>query len=388
MLTRLFKMEIAENRIFGLDVLRFFAIFMVLLGHSMILAPAAIKKSVNYFLYDGVAVFFVLSGFLIGGIVIKILNQSKATWIGLFDFCKRRWMRTLPVYFVVLTYLLVYTLWIYPQNFPEQWYRFLYFSQNIFGHQRPGFFAEAWSLSIEEWFYLSVPFFFFTALIFLKSSVKKTIFLISLVIIALVTWYRYYLYHELPIPLNPTPNEITRLRNLLMTDIEYQVIPRLDAIMYGVLAAFFAYYFPNWWNNKWNFILLLVGVFLFYETKFNMGKSYGAFNTIWNPSIKSIAVFLMLPFLSNLKRGFGIYTRWITFFSLISYSMYLVNLNVVTISIIKHTIHGIYSSKKFVPGEYWMIDFGLYWIFTIAISFVLYQLIEVPFMKMRDKKRS
>jgi peptidoglycan/LPS O-acetylase OafA/YrhL len=96
----------------------------------------------------------------------------------------------------------------------------------------------------------------------------------------------------------------------------------------------------------------------------------------------------MLPFMSNLRKGLGKWTIWISFFSLISYSMYLVNLNVVTIAIIKHTIHGNYGMGKFVPGEGWVFDYLLFWIFTISISFVLYQLIEVPFMKMRDKKRS
>ena len=63
------------------------------------------------------------------------------------------------------------------------------------------------------------------------------------------------------------------------------------------------------------------------------------------------------------------------------------NLNVVTIAIIKHTIHGKYSGKKFVPGDYWVIDYILFWLFTIIISFLMYKFIELPFMKMRDKKK-
>ena len=108
---------------------------------------------------------------------------------------------------------------------------------------------------------------------------------------------------------------------------------------------------------------------------------------IWYPTIFSMAIFIMLPFLSNMRKGLGKWTSWITFLSLISYSMYLVNLNVVTISIIKQTIHGNYSGKKNVPGEYWIIDYLLFWILTIFISFILYKFIEVPFMKMRDKKK-
>jgi len=387
LLRRLFNMEIAENRVFGLDILRFLAIFMVLLGHSLILTPPAVKKIVNPYLYDGVAIFFVLSGFLIGGILLKVLNKNEATWAGLADFWKRRWMRTLPVYLFVLVYLLLYTFFVLPDKFPSEWYRFFFFIQNIFGHHRPSFFAEAWSLSIEEWFYLSVPFFIFSALILFKTSTKKTVLAVCILIVGLVTWYRYYLYYRYGFPTNPNPLQIKQFQDFLNKEIEYQVIPRLDSIMYGVLAAFFAFYYPKAWASKWNILLLFVGMFILYYTKFHMGKSYGPFNNIWSPSLKSIAVFLMLPFLANLKKGLGKWTIWVTFFSLISYSMYLINLNVVIMTLIKHTIHGNYSTKKFVPSTYWYLDYILFWVLTIAISFVLYQLIEVPYMKLRDKSK-
>ncbi len=385
---RLFQFEISENRIFGLDVLRFVAIFMVLLGHSLILVPQEYKKSVNPFLYDGVAIFFVLSGFLIGGILVKIVNKQSASWAGLLDFWKRRWMRTLPVYLVVLLFLLVYTLIFFPVNFPKEWFRFFIFTQNIFGHYRPGFFAEAWSLSIEEWFYLSVPLILFVALMVFKSSTKWTILLVSIGLLAAITYYRYYLYYSYGISENPNLYQIKLFKKFLTYGIDYQVIPRLDSIMFGVLAAFIAHYYPLVWNAKWNILLVFVGLYLLYYSKFHMGKSYGPFANIWCPTLKSLAVFFMLPFMSNLRKGLGKWTIWISFFSLISYSMYLVNLNVVTIAIIKQTIHGNYSVGKFVAGEGWILDYLLFWIFTISISFVLYQWIEVPFMKLRDKKRA
>ncbi len=166
---KFFNIELSENRIFGLDLLRFIAIFMVLLGHSLILAPEYIKPYVYRFIFDGVAIFFVLSGFLIGGILIKILNKEKPSFKGLLDFWKRRWMRTIPAYFLVLIFLIIYTLIFLPNNLPDDWYRFFFFTQNFLGHYRPGFFAEAWSLSIEEWFYLTVPLILFGFLIIFKT---------------------------------------------------------------------------------------------------------------------------------------------------------------------------------------------------------------------------
>ena len=382
-----FHLEISKNRIFGLDLLRFIAIFMVLLGHSLILAPGNLKPYVYPFIYDGVAIFFVLSGFLIGGILIKILNKENPSYKGLLDFWKRRWMRTLPAYFLVLIFLIFYTLIFLPKNFPEGWYRFFFFTQNFLGHYRPGFFAEAWSLSIEEWFYLSVPLILFSFLIVFKTSTKYTILIVSLIIIILVTWYRHHLYYSFDISNNPNQHQLKLFKNFLSLGIEYQVIPRLDSIMYGVLGAFLAYYNPKIWNNKLNVFLFFIGLYILYYTKFNIGKSYAPLAVIWYPTIFSMAIFIMLPFLSNMRKGIGKWTSWITFFSLISYSMYLVNLNIVAIAIIKHTIHGDYSLDKFIPGDYWVIDYILFWLLTIFISFILYKFIEVPFMKMRDKKK-
>ena len=384
---KFFNIELSENRIFGLDLLRFIAIFMVLLGHSLILAPEHIKPHVYPYIFDGVAIFFVLSGFLIGGILIKILNKEKPSVKGLLDFWKRRWMRTLPAYLLVLIFLIIYTLIFLPNNLPDDWYRFFFFTQNFLGHYRPGFFAEAWSLSIEEWFYLTVPLILFGVLILFKTSTKWTIIIVSFLIIVLVTWYRYHLYYSFGLPSNPTPYQLKLFKNYLSLGIDYQVIPRLDSIMYGVIAAFFAHYAPKIWNNKFNFLFIFMGLYILYYTKFQMGKSYGAFANVWCPSLISLAIFFMLPFLSNLRKGLGKWTSWVTFLSLISYSMYLVNLNVVTIAIIKHTIHGKYSGKKFVPGDYWVMDYILFWVLTIFISFLLYKFIEVPFMKMRDKKK-
>ena len=144
---QLFKLDLSHNRVFGLDILRFVAIFMVLLGHSMLFVPADIKPMFKQFLLDGVSIFFVLSGFLIGGILIKQLNREKPTFNGLLDFWKRRWMRTLPAYMVVLIALIIYTAILVPENLPKDLYRFFFFIQNFFV-ERPTFFAEAWSLSI------------------------------------------------------------------------------------------------------------------------------------------------------------------------------------------------------------------------------------------------
>lgn len=376
-----FKLDQGHNRVFGLDLLRFIAIFMVLIGHSLIFVPHEYKIKVYGFLLDGVSIFFVLSGFLIGGILIKQLEKSKPNYAGLLEFWKRRWLRTLPAYYVVLIFLLIYTAIVLPNNLPNDWYKFFFFLQNFFA-ERPGFFAEAWSLSIEEWFYLTVPFIMFTVLYFTKSPVKWTVLIVSILVVIAITYFRVHLYHAYNF--SGKDQDIAAFKNYMQLNIKYSVVPRLDSIMYGVIASFIAFYYPKIWQNKFNILLFVIGIGILYYTKYNMGKSYLIYAAVWVSSLKSLGVFLMLPFLSNLKSG-GKITSFITYFSLISYSLYLVNLNVVVNVIIKNTMNGTFSGK-YVQNDYWYVDYILFWVFTIAISHTMYKLVEVPFIKLRERK--
>ena len=98
--------EISDKRIYGLDILRALAILFVVVGHGKFLLPTKLYFLHEAFVFDGVSIFFVLSGFLIGGILIKLLDKSQPAKELLVDFWIRRWFRTLPNYFLVLFILL------------------------------------------------------------------------------------------------------------------------------------------------------------------------------------------------------------------------------------------------------------------------------------------
>ena len=92
------------SRIYGLDILRAFAIITVLYHHSYRYLRDYFDKTIFHaVLPDGVSLFFVLSGYLIGGILLSEVTKNKFTGRALFNFLKRRWFRTLPAYLVVLT---------------------------------------------------------------------------------------------------------------------------------------------------------------------------------------------------------------------------------------------------------------------------------------------
>ena len=89
---QLFKLNIDySSRIFGLDLLRFFAIFFVMYLHAGRFFPRGYKTEYLLFSYDGVGIFFVLSGFLIGRILINQLMKYQLNKNFLLDFWIRRW---------------------------------------------------------------------------------------------------------------------------------------------------------------------------------------------------------------------------------------------------------------------------------------------------------
>lgn len=71
-----------QQRIVGLDILRSIAVLLVLFIHGKALIPKENQvayDSLNIFRIDGVSIFFVLSGFLIGGILLKMIANTNFT---------------------------------------------------------------------------------------------------------------------------------------------------------------------------------------------------------------------------------------------------------------------------------------------------------------------
>ncbi|MBL8829718.1 MAG: acyltransferase [Planctomycetaceae bacterium] len=136
--------KVYSKRNLGLDVLRALAISMVFIGHGVSLHGLPILGELG----TGVDLFFVLSGFLIGRIYFRSLQDDK---FALWEFWQARWWRTLPPYFVAIGFYAL-AMNSYSQE-PVAGYYAL-FMQNFVG--MVGFNAS-WSLCVEEHFYLLFP---------------------------------------------------------------------------------------------------------------------------------------------------------------------------------------------------------------------------------------
>lgn len=156
-------------RIPALDGLRGVAILLVLVCHSVFEAFRPSTKLLTGLViagrltWSGVDLFFVLSGFLIGGILL----DAKSSPNYFKTFYIRRAYRILPMYAVLLT--LFSLRYISPRGLAAfasssiPWAAYATFTQNFWmatigGLGAPSM-AATWSLAVEEQFYLTIPFF-------------------------------------------------------------------------------------------------------------------------------------------------------------------------------------------------------------------------------------
>ncbi len=157
------------GRVVCLDGIRGMAAFLVFFYHSTVLEPRNWPETVFTHLtfLNGLAplLFFVLSGFLITGILVKTRDRPRY----FRNFYIRRALRTLPLYYAVAVLSLVVLPALFPNN-PKvvsfgrvgaDGWMYWFFLQNygiaLAGEFRHGILDVTWSLAIEEQFYFVWP---------------------------------------------------------------------------------------------------------------------------------------------------------------------------------------------------------------------------------------
>lgn len=351
------------ERVFGLDALRALAIIFVLVSHGryFLLQHVPSLNFLSIFGFLGVEFFFVLSGFLIGGIVLKTLDKEP-TLRTLTIFWKRRWFRTLPNYFLFLALNCLF-ITILNKNLIVDW-KYLLFMQN-FAWEMPSLFPESWSLTVEEWFYIIFPTIAFASIL-LTCRLKYSILGTSIFILMSVTIIRFVYV------LDNNPLWDAGVRKVMFL--------RLDALMYGVLGASLKYFYLDRWINSKKVaatlgtIALVVAVAGFYSFE----KDNSIFTRTLLFSVTSFGVLCFLPLLDAWKTEKStLFSRAVIATSLWSYSLYLSNYlmyNILTITT-KGISKNIYLSVSILT---------VWFIATFVISRAVYLYFEKPVMDLRD----
>src|SRR5215471_15214410 len=137
----------------GLDLLRALAIIVVVIYHAGIMG-FPLPGRVHRWGWIGVDLFFVLSGYLIGGQLLAELGRNKGLNLG--RFYARRALRIMPAYFVILSIYFLLPSWREYPGMAQPLWKFLLSVQNVALHGGTAF-SHAWSLAVEDQFYLALP---------------------------------------------------------------------------------------------------------------------------------------------------------------------------------------------------------------------------------------
>ncbi len=228
-MSRFFSLELLDNRYPALHGLRVLAILSVVQYHvteilffveKMPLAGAFVASSMTIFF--GMDLFFVLSGFLIGSILLHSIEATTKAG-ALKRFYLRRIFRTFPAYYLSLIALVLIRGVTSKQhhNLPLE---FTYLTDFVFPlDPSTTVMPWGWSLALEEQFYLLVPFLFF-GLRRIKSD-RARVILLSLMWISALGVRLYVFFHD-----HPQGWE-------LHEKLYFRAYSRFDTLVAGVLLA-------------------------------------------------------------------------------------------------------------------------------------------------------
>jgi peptidoglycan/LPS O-acetylase OafA/YrhL len=357
----------------GLDNLRALAIALVFMYHYMVFVSGeptfGWASSIGWV---GVDLFFVLSGYLIGNQLFAGLSKRRE--LSLSRFYVRRALRTWPVFWLVLAAHFVFPVAMGGKPPPPLW-RFLTFTQNY--QLQPGTaFSHAWSLCVEEQFYLFLPLVVLLALKLGSRTVQAWLLLLALLVVGIGARWVLWNAHGL---------ESTGQMTGYYPNVYYGSLGRFDEFLPGIAVALLKNYHPMLWQR-----LMARGVALFgaglaataavlYGVLNHYcidGYGYPFFMSVFGYSLLAIAFALLVASAlsphSPLQRVRipGAYQL-----ALWSYSIYLT-----------HKPLGFILKSNLAP--YALQQPALVLVIaaaSLALGAALYRLVEVPFMQLRDR---
>lgn len=357
-----------SSRVHGLDTLRALAIMLVFANHYM--SFVSHEPTFGWFSeigWAGVDLFFALSGYLIGN---QVFSALRGPGLSLPNFYARRLLRTLPAYLVVLA---LYAYWPYwAGNSPHvPWWKYLTFTLNI--NLKPGtLFSHAWSLCVEEQFYLLLPPIALGIAALTRVSRRASLTLgwaALLSAIAAGMWLRDSWWQ-------PAMDLGERGSRSYYTLIYYSTLSRFDELLAGVALAMLRNFHPSLWqrltrHGNWMLAagaaLTALAFWLFLEYHFSWGMSVFGY-----PLLGVAFATLLLSALSEgslLHRtripGMGALAVW-------SYSIYLT-----------HKQLCILLADHWEPVD--LDSIALMIAASIFAGWLLYFTVEAPFMRLRER---
>ena len=374
-------MKPAPKRNLQLDVLRGLAILLVFGRHLEIPRPDGMLGIIAELWFRigwiGVDLFFVLSGFLIGGLLLTEFQQHGK--IDVMRFLVRRGLKIYPAYIVFIVYLLLTptlkalvsggAVW---DTFAEQWrlcWPNLLFLQNYLWTAA----GHTWTLAVEEHFYLLLPF----------------------ALVALASAGRMHLILPLSVAVVPV---FLSLRCLsVWTDDPFSTTMsathlRLDALLFGVGIRGLAQYSPARFAalRRWRVGLVALGILLWAPNFFSDVSPLIVRTVGLSGTLLGAGAFLVATYHTHAS-DFGRWSRLVApparlvaWVGLYSYTIYL--WHVTTMGIVERVIGGrILAGGDEANSAAWVACATLACTAAVLAGVLASKMVEQPVLLLRDR---
>ncbi len=388
-----------SSRVFLLDVLRGIAILLVVISHNPVFTEF---RPLLYRLYAllasigwvGVDLFFILSGYLVGGLLLKEYKNHQTIRVG--HFILRRMFKIWPVYYVsVFAFILISPLITQSSNgyltgiagtFKNLWPNLLHV-QNYF--ESTNSLGWLWSLGVEEHFYVLLPTVIYLFFCKLKwdcvtrnlNDLLKVLFLVVFICLA---------FRFITLAFNPRADSPWIL-----------VFPshlRMDSLFAGVTIAAFEIFHNKKWQSlrPYRFLFLAIGILLAL-TPLLRPSSHQMFFYPFGLSILLAGFSLIVLFSSYCKVTTDeVKTRY---YSLAMKPLVVVGLVLMWIGVRSYSIyvwHGFWAKPisrrlcEFLKLDPHQLVAGslqefIYILVPIILGAISFYVIEEPFIKIRQK---
>ncbi len=353
----------SPSRLVQLDLLRAFCVFGVLGRHLDICPPET-----NFYVYKftefwnfggwvGVDVFFVLSGFLISGLLFR--EYQKYGNIKLKRFLIRRGLKIYPSFYILLAAtVLINPLFGMPVPLKTLTAEIFFVQNLIFGR----LWGHTWSLAVEEHFYIGLALLVFV-LLYRRRNDENPFSLVPRIFIFLaVTCFVLRLLMAIYKGTNISPTPF-----------------RIDALFFGVLLSYWWHFralgenrFVNQYKNRF----ILAGALMLLPMFFFMSVT-NSWAFVFGLTTNYLAAGLLL--LGFLKTDFTDNTlvKTISYVGTYSYSIYLWHLPVQEwLAKPLNNMTGVNS---------WFFYAGVYLAGAVLIGILLSKIIEYPILRIRDR---
>ena len=332
-----------------LDAVRGLAVLLVLV-HNTDQYPSHLLHLISDNGWMGVDLFFVLSGFLITGILLDT-KQSE----GYFrNFYARRCLRIWPLYYSVLLFMFVIVPFLRPSEAhavfearSSPWWAFPVFLQNFLvpiPAMATGPLGVTWSLAVEEQFYLLWP-------LVVRFCTEARLRKIAIVVICLSPVLRFYL----------SPHQVNIYSNTFC---------RLDGLMAGAFLALVirsvSFSPAEFLTRAWITFLVTVPLALTVETAFHARWIVFSLTALASVSFVYLALFSPQRWLQSvLTNRFMVYT------GTISYGIYLLE---------KIPLD---AARTFHLDKHRFLVLPITTVVTFALATMSWNLLEEPILKLK-----